>query len=394
MQTRTVCENDEILSSNGSNLLGLDFKAAVKIVMAHRKLLSEDGTPLVLRLRRKGNILKVVFQHFQLPLGIDLIANPELMAPCGGNSRDMNLDVEITGTKARAKQLVKRIVRQLSRSNIPTVEEKNVIDTNKNPKATTYSKMDIRNLSPIIIGPLQPVRGAIEESGVSVGDQIVYIENHGSTICKSYTSNLQALLNTTNKPTLVVFQRHILPIRRPEVLRALDAAKRRNLSGGKKGTAGAKIDMRMPQMLKSLGGATGDSTKLHNPIDMQSIVKTELKSTGIQVLKHPRKGKPEQRLIWLSDDESRLEIGRGNFKTSATTRKGLRLDAVLLILKGLQSDVFKRTKKFVVSEKLCFSLVIAGRTYDFELLCSGTNSNEIIQKCNAIVAILQDLSKA
>ena len=88
-----------------------------------------------------------------------------------------------------------------------------------------------------------------------------------------------------------------------------------------------------------------------------------------------------------------MEIGRGNFKTSATTRKGLRLDAVLLILKGLQSDVFKRTKKFVVSEKLCFSLVIAGRTYDFELLCSGTNNNEIIKKCNAIVAILQDLSK-
>ena len=85
MQTRTVCcENDEILSSNGSNLLGLDFKAAVNIVMAHRKQLSEDGTPLVLRLRRKGNILKVMFQHFQLPLGIDLIANPELMAPCGG----------------------------------------------------------------------------------------------------------------------------------------------------------------------------------------------------------------------------------------------------------------------------------------------------------------------
>ena len=105
---------------------------------------------------------------------------------------------------------MKRIVRQLSRSNIPTTEE-NVIDTNKNRKATTYSKMDIRNLSPIIIGPLQPVRGAIEESGVSVGDQIVYIENHGSTISKSYTNNLQALLNTTNKPTLVVFQRHILP---------------------------------------------------------------------------------------------------------------------------------------------------------------------------------------
>ena len=393
MQTRTVCENDEILSSNGSNLLGLDFKAAVNIVMTHRKQLSQDGTPLVLRLRRKGNILKVVFQHFQLPLGIDLIANPELMIPCGVNSRDTNVGVETNGARARARQLLKRVVRRLSRSNMPTTEE-NVIDTNKNRKATTYSKMDIRNLSPIIIGPLQPVRGAIEESGVSVGDQIVYIENHGSTLCKSYTSNLQALLNTTNKPTLVVFQRHVLPIRRPDVLRALDAIKRRNLSRAKKKTAGAKLDMRIHQMQNSLGDATGDDTKLHNPFDMQSTVKTELKSTGIQVLKHPRKGKPEQRLIWLSDDESRLEIGRGNVKTSATTKKGLRLDAVLLILKGLESDVFKRTKKFVVSEKLCFSLVIAGRTYDFELLCSGTNNNEIIHKCDAIVTILQQLSKA
>ena len=95
----------------------------------------------------------------------------------------------------------------------------------------------------------------------------------------------------------------------------------------------------------------------------------------------------------MSDDESRLEIGRGNVKTSATTKKGLRLDAVLLILKGLESDVFKRTKKFVVSEKLCFSLVIAGRTYDFELLCSGTNNNEIIEKCDAVVTILQQLRK-
>ena len=394
MQTRCVCENDEILSSNGSHLLGLDYAAAVKIVMAHRKQLSEDGTPIVLRLRRKGKILKVMFQHFQLPLGIDLIANPKVVVPCSVKSQNMSLGVEIKGTRARARQFMKRVVSQLSKSNITTTEE-TVIDTDKEPETATYSKMDIRNLSPIIIGPLQPVRGAIEESGVDVGDQIVYIENHGSTLSKSYTNNLQALVNTTNKPTLVVFQRHALPLRRPDVLRALDAAKRRKLSretvpNGKRKISRDNTEVHMDKKVQLSSDVTG---KLRNHVDMQSLVKTELKNTGIQVLKHPRKGKPEQRLIWLSEDESRLEIGRGNLKTSATTRKGLRLDAVLLILKGLQSDVFKRTEKFVVSEKLCFSLVIAGRTYDFELLCSGTNNNEIIKKCDTVVTILQQLSK-
>ena len=49
--------------------------------------------------------------------------------------------------------------------------------------------------------------------------------------------------------------------------------KRRNLSGGKKKTAGAKIDMRMDQMLKSLGDATEIVQSFITPLICNPLLK-------------------------------------------------------------------------------------------------------------------------
>ena len=87
---------------------------------------------------------------------------------------------------------------------------KNIIRRGAEKLEKKYSKLDIRNLSPIIIGPLLPVRGSLEESGVQIGDQIIWIEDYGSTLSKSYTSNMKALLNTNLKSKLIIFQRFLL----------------------------------------------------------------------------------------------------------------------------------------------------------------------------------------
>ena len=235
-------------------------------------------------------------------------------------------------------------------------------------------------------------------SGISVGDQIIWIDNYGSTLSKSYTDNIKALLKTNEKSTLVTFQRFSLKIERIDVLNALDMAERIQ-------TKLSSREMKLHDNVVNDGDANSnlvtkrnvedDGTKAPGTATSNEIrfkIKEELKAKGIQVFKHPRKGKPEKRLIWLSKDESRLEISKSlEISTNGSTKKGIFVKDILLISKGCQSDIFQRNKTFIISEKLCFSLVVVGRTFDFELLCMESDNKLLMMKRDVLVQLLQEL---
>ena len=93
-------------------------------------------------------------------------------------------------------------------------------------------------------------------------------------------------------------------------------------------------------------------------------------------------------------DESRLEISKSDnsIASNTQTKKGIINKNILFISKGCQSDIFQRNKHYVISEKLCFSLVVVGRTFDFEILCIENDNELVIMKRDMVVEILQDLS--
>jgi hypothetical protein len=182
MKNRMVQENDEVIFINGVNLIGKGFKEALQIVIKHRRELANEGTPMALRMRRNGTdtIYKVLFQHFQLPLGINLIPNPNIFhdeddinntnARSNTTSNKNSSSYANNSSRAKAKALVNRVVRRFSKSKLfhsslssSTPIENSTKDKVKQSKVKKYSKLDIRNYSPIVVGPLLPVRGALEE---------------------------------------------------------------------------------------------------------------------------------------------------------------------------------------------------------------------------------------
>lgn len=216
-----------------------------------------------------------------------------------------------------------------------------------------------------------------------------------STLSKSYTSNMKALLNTNLKSKLIIFQRFLLKIKRNDVLNAIDMSERIKekeikeldtstvdiITNDEHGLNTKSISIEVPKIQL-------------NTSEIKLKIKSELKTKGIQIFKHPRKGKPEQRLIWLSKDESRLEISKSDnsIASNTQTKKGIIIKNILFISKGCQSDIFQRNKHYVISEKLCFSLVVVGRTFDFEILCIENDNELVIMKRDMVVEILQDLS--
>ena len=239
-------------------------------------------------------------------------------------------------------------------------------------------------------------------SGISVGDQIIWIDNYGSTLSKSYTDNIKALLKTSEKSTLVTFQRFSLKIERIDVLNALDMAERiqtklrnREVKLHDNVVNDGDANSNLVNTLTTKRNAEDGGKKTSETATSSEIrfkIKEELKAKGIQVFKHPRKGKPEKRLIWLSEDESRLEISKSlEISTNGSTKKGIFVKDILLISKGCQSDIFQRNKTFIISEKLCFSLVVVGRTFDFELLCMESDNKLLMMKRDVLVQLLQEL---
>ena len=180
MKNRMVQENDEVIFINGVNLIGKSFKEALQIVIKHRRELANEGTPMALRMRRDGTdtIYKVLFQHFQLPLGINLIPNPNISHDDINNtntrsnttSNNTSSSNANNSSRSKAKALVNRVVRRFSKSKLYhsslssfTPIQNATKDKVEQSKFKKYSKLDIRNYSPIVVGPLLPVRGALEE---------------------------------------------------------------------------------------------------------------------------------------------------------------------------------------------------------------------------------------
>ena len=206
---------------------------------------------------------------------------------------------------------------------------------------------------------------------------------------------MKALLNTNLKSKLIIFQRFLLKIKRNDVLNAIDMSERIKekeikeldtstvdiITNDEHGLNTKSISIEVPKIQL-------------NTSEIKLKIKSELKTKGIQIFKHPRKGKPEQRLIWLSKDESRLEISKSDnsIASNTQTKKGIIIKNILFISKGCQSDIFQRNKHYVISEKLCFSLVVVGRTFDFEILCIENDNELVIMKRDMVVEILQDLS--
>ena len=90
---------------------------------------------------------------------------------------------------------------------------------------------------------------------------------------------------------------------------------------------------------------------------------------GIELVKHPRKGRPRKRVVWLDKDlgeiltfKRRVMEDQRNGKEKI---KGVAISTITNVTTGRATDVLKRTGRASHNERY-FSLVCADRTLDFE----------------------------
>ena len=395
---RLVDENDEILSVNNRSLAGLTVQEAQRMVQYYKESLNTDGVPLTMRLRRDirpTETYVVTFQHFQLPLGLVLVPNPKLAATNAPTASSPSL---VAAARAAFSNAVKG---RLGRRKTPVPARRE-----PPPFATDHDAA-----SPLAVGPLRPVaKGALELSqAVSVGDQLVWIEGHGTTLPHKFEANLGALLRKGDGGTDVV-RKLVFRSARCRVTR-LDC----NVASDRR----RDRLHREAAMVRRRRASSSSSTKPEDaahPADATDRVEEVLTTTGLEVLKHPRSGRPEKRILFLRNGGAQLDVerpgerpgaiawggggggdrrragGEGGASPARPTRlmrlskpKVVRFADVHMVLSGCETDVFKRTTMVMERRSTfgagggapkplrCFSLVTSGRTFDFELVARKDN---------------------
>lgn len=91
----------------------------------------------------------------------------------------------------------------------------------------------------------------------------------------------------------------------------------------------------------------------------------ELTTTGIQVMKHPRKGKPDKRVLFLAEGK----ICCGSKVDSKAPKKSFSARNVIQVCVGVTSETFQRTLpklKRQIDPKTCLSVLLTDRTVDLE----------------------------
>ena len=90
--------------------------------------------------------------------------------------------------------------------------------------------------------------------------------------------------------------------------------------------------------------------------------------SGIPTIKHPRKGSPEKRQLWLSSASNRYCIAKKIVLKVSKKTKGWAFDDDVKVTKGCNSSVFERTiKKYgPIDEHCCLSIQLHERTLDLQ----------------------------
>ena len=92
--------------------------------------------------------------------------------------------------------------------------------------------------------------------------------------------------------------------------------------------------------------------------------------TGIDIIKHPRKGRPRKRMMWLSPDADRINTAKVRIMEITTPGqkdaiKGVEVNDIVDIVDGIATDNLKRTGKRARADRY-FSIITAERTLDIE----------------------------
>jgi curved DNA-binding protein CbpA len=100
---------------------------------------------------------------------------------------------------------------------------------------------------------------------------------------------------------------------------------------------------------------------------------------GIELIKHPRKGRPRKRMVWLDKDFTEILTFRKRVmedqRNGKEKIKGVAISSITEVTTGRTTEVLKRTGRASHNNRY-FSLVCADRTLDFE--CPSEESCKFI----------------
>ena len=113
---------------------------------------------------------------------------------------------------------------------------------------------------------------------------------------------------------------------------------------------------------------------------------------GIAITKHPRKGAPQERVLWLTQDCTQFCIAKKVTATVTSKTKGWyvkdELDPNFKVIKGCNSAVFARTTKLKSSKYLietcCMTVSLPDRTIDLQFA-----SEDMLDKITDVIASFQ-----